>query len=987
METIDFLHRVCPRENKIVITQYNKESGIFWNRSTYSYDELDTAAADIARWDKNPKATIYFSIGAFADHEVVDDEGKKKIKRLQNMARSFRTLCFDLDCGEDKPYATQREGIVKLAEVVKELGLPKPLIVLSGNGAHVYWVLNQDVDVTWWESTSVALRLALADRELLIDNSKIHDPSMVLRPVGSHHKKAEPWKVVSVAVDDGAEHPPELFEDKLSAYIGLVPPSATTQRKSNPMLDAILNENKNDVNLLMVAEQCKQVHALVVSGGVTNAAGDPVEEPLWRASLGIAKYTIDPEESILVMAGGHPDFVLEDSLEKMAGWKGTGPTTCATFKQLCPKGCEGCPYSDKVKTPAQLSYEKAVTIIEPSQAAEEPPEQFTIELPPGYVYKQDCIYRVEEVETETGTQNNFVFVTQYPMFIKSVFYDPIAKRSSFTLVVRKPLTGWEENDYPMAVLSSAGKDFSVFLIDNQLFGFKSLGQQEKLRGYLMDYLQMVQSKIGTGYDYQNFGWQADGCFVCGDAIINPPSNVTDRRIVGNAKSYLERVGTSGSREGFVEAMRMLSMEGTDVIRTCVLIATTGIIAKHMGNGSSIVSIYSTETTTGKTLSLLAVNSLYGHPRRLIQGRNDTTNAIYGMRGTLNNLPMTIDEITMADDMQVANMAYSFSEGQEKTVMNQKREIRDGAKWSGPTFMTTNSSLLTKYSQVMQQSEPMRIRTFEVQQNDRTFVSLKDSSGRVADRFGDLLMQNYGFAFPELVEAVVALGGPELLAQKGAADFDKTFGYDFEPQERFYESMIKSAWTMGKIGKSLGLFPFDIKATVQFMLENVTGLRKATEESRIDALDVIGQFMQEYNDQIIEVTEEYGNKNSKPQVTQPAPAKAVMRAHFFYDYKNPIMPGSVLAINKSVFRAFLKRFNDAEDRIVRELESVGALVSENERVTMFKNCRGRNPGQAWCIMVNLNHPRFTAALTGADYKKQSNLTLAVLNGVQGASGGQ
>ena len=987
METIDFLKRVAPRTDKIVVTQYDNTKEIFWNRATYSYEDLQQAAADIQKWDKNPAATIYFSIGSFANHEVVDDEGKRKIKRTQSMATTFRVLCFDLDCGADKPYATQREGLVKLAEVTKALGLPKPLIVLSGNGAHVYWVLNQDIDKARWERTSIALRVALAKNDLVIDTSKIHDPSMVLRPVGSHHKKAEPWKLVSVAMDNGEEYEPELFEQLLADYVQEAKPQSKP-KKRNAMLDAVLNEG-NDINLENVVQHCTQIAALVVTGGVTDANGSPVEEPLWRASLGFAKFTQDPEASIIAMAGKHPQFDLKDSLDKLDGWKGTGPTTCAMFEQLCPGACDGCPFKGKIKSPAQLSYETTVTVVNP-QSEEAPTKQEPVaqevKMPEGYVLRYGSIYRIEETESDSGVSKDFKFVSQYPMFIKAVFYDPEAKRSSFTLVVCKPISGWEENDYPMAVLAAAGKDFSAFLIDNQLFGFKTAGQQEKLRGYLMDYLQMVQSQVGTGYDYQTFGWQNDGSFVCGDVVINAPNNATERRIVGNAKSYLERVGSAGKRDGFVEAMGLLNSPGTNVIRSCVLSATTGVIAKYMGNGSSIVSVYSTETTTGKTLSLFAINSLYGHPRSLIQSRQDSTNAIYGMRGTLNNLPMTIDEVTMADDIQVANMAYSFSEGQEKTVMNQKREIRDGAKWNGPTFMTTNTSLFTKYANVMQQSEPMRVRTFEVQQNDRVFVSLKDDEGRIADRFGELLLNNYGFAMPELVQAVIALGGPEEVARKGAADFAKNFGFEFEPQERFYESMIKSAWTMGKIGKGLGLFPFDVKATVEFMLETVTRLRRATVDAKVDAIDVIGQFMQEFNDQIIEVTQEYGRKDSKPQVVQPAPMKAVMRAHYMYDNTNPIMPGSTLAINKTAFRTFLKRFNDAEDRVLRELTSLGALVSENERVTMFKNCRGRNPGQAWCIMINLNHPRFTSALAGGEYKKQSSLALAVLDGIQEQSNG-
>ena len=50
----------------------------------------------------------------------------------------------------------------------------------------------------------------------------------------------------------------------------------------------------------------------------------------------------------------------------------------------------------------------------------------------------------------------------------------------------------------------------------------------------MDYLEMVQQRVATGYDYSTFGWQKDGSFICGDQIINAPHNTTDRRITGNA---------------------------------------------------------------------------------------------------------------------------------------------------------------------------------------------------------------------------------------------------------------------------------------------------------------------------------------------------------------------------------------------------------------------------------------------------------------------
>ena len=65
----------------------------------------------------------------------------------------------------------------------------------------------------------------------------------------------------------------------------------------------MLDEN-NDLDIDSIADKCAQVNALLESGGVTDAAGNPVDEPMWRASLGIAKFTPDPEVSVVLLAGG-----------------------------------------------------------------------------------------------------------------------------------------------------------------------------------------------------------------------------------------------------------------------------------------------------------------------------------------------------------------------------------------------------------------------------------------------------------------------------------------------------------------------------------------------------------------------------------------------------------------------------------------------------------------------------------------------------------
>jgi hypothetical protein len=88
---------------------------------------------------------------------------------------------------------------------------------------------------------------------------------------------------------------------------------------------------------------------------------------------------------------------------------------------------------------------------------------------------------------------------------------------------------------------------------------------------------------------------------------------------------------------------------------------------------------------------------------------------------------------------------------------------------------------------------------------------------------------------------------------------------------------------------------------------------------------------------------------------------------------------VAALNLALLKSWLNRTKDSMDRVVRELQANGALISARERVTVFKGCKDRSPGQTHCVMVNLNHPRFVSTLTGTSSREQSPVLLAVLNG--------
>jgi hypothetical protein len=986
LNTKDFLTRVSAQRDELVICTHKpdpsgKESrGFFWNRGSFA--NIDDAVAAIQKWDTESDTTVYFGIGAFANHAYTDVNGKTKWRRTQDKATWFKTLALDLDIGSDKPYATQKDGWAAMRLALAAINFPTPMVVSSGRGLHCYWPLTEAISASHWVKASTALRIALEENGVVIDTTKIHDSSMVLRPVGSNHKKQQPWKPVECKLNSPDYNPIQLFTT-LKPWFGKASKtqSSTAAKKPQSSIAAAVL-NSNDVNILAVAQHCKQISAIVNSGGVTDAAGNPVLEPLWRSTMGLAAHATDVKEAVIILAGKHKDFDLNDSMNKLAGWKGTGPTTCAKFEQLSPEGCKGCPHKGKITSPAQLSSSTTSTVVD------EQGESIEIELPKPYVEKDGKIYKEIKTDTEvvdangnsvTVTTTDWELTSPYPMHITGMYKDGVSGKTTFRLAIKYPMTGWQEEDHEIGVVATIGKEFATFLLNRQVFSIKGVGQQEKLRGYLMDYLTMVQQQSPTGVDFISFGWQDDGSFLCGERIINSPTGNTDRRLRGAASRYAEMIKPHGDRQIWIDAMDMLNEPGTHNLRAAIILALSGLLGKVSGNASLVVSIYSTETTTGKSLALMAANSLIGNPRDLFMTKLDTSNALFKIRGVLNNLPCTIDELTTSADEDVAELAYNLSQGREKISMSKDREIREPVKWDGPTLLTTNISIHQKFDNIQTSNDPLRARTMELHHHDRTFIQTDSTGYSNGYRFFDLIAKNNGWAYPELVEAVVAYGGPELIYEKGVAAFTKRFNFLFEPQERFYRSGIINGWIIGKIGQKLGLIPFDVDNTTQYLIDCTIKARKDAESSKQDVFDTVGQFLQEFNDQLIEVTELYGS--GKEQVRVPAPERAVARLKVVYDSNTPVMPGSSLAINLTALKKWLSKTRDGADRLIRELESNGALISARERVTIFKGCQNRNPGQAHCLIVNINHPRFVDALTSTSARLQSPVALAVLQGGQ------
>jgi hypothetical protein len=69
--------------------------------------------------------------------------------------------------------------------------LPKPLIVFSGGGLHVYWPLTEAITKEQWQPVAKQLKALThcAAIRLLADDARTSDISSILRPIGTHNYK------------------------------------------------------------------------------------------------------------------------------------------------------------------------------------------------------------------------------------------------------------------------------------------------------------------------------------------------------------------------------------------------------------------------------------------------------------------------------------------------------------------------------------------------------------------------------------------------------------------------------------------------------------------------------------------------------------------------------------------------------------------------------------------------------------------------------
>jgi len=185
-------------------------------------DSVAELAAEVMRRDQLGQ-NVYHACATYKDRS----------SRKASNAKAMNSFWLDIDCSAEKAktgdgYETKEDAALALRAFCRNVGLPRPMIVDSGGGLHVYWPLNTAVSMSRWKPLADKLKQVTKAFGFRADQSRTADAASVLRPVGTHNRKYDPPRRVDLLCDaddlDAVE-----FEAAIDNVLGNLKPTVRTR--------------------------------------------------------------------------------------------------------------------------------------------------------------------------------------------------------------------------------------------------------------------------------------------------------------------------------------------------------------------------------------------------------------------------------------------------------------------------------------------------------------------------------------------------------------------------------------------------------------------------------------------------------------------------------------------------------------------------------------------------------------------------------------
>jgi hypothetical protein len=234
---------------------------------------------------------------------------------------------------------------------------------------------------------------------------------------------------------------------------------------------------------------------------------------------------------------------------------------------------------------------------------------------------------------------------------------------------------------------------------------------------------------------------------------------------------------------------------------------------------------------------------------------DTLNSRMQRLGTMQNLAVTMDEITNMPPEHMSQMIYDVTSGRAKNRMRQHEnaERLNHTKWSTAMITTSNRSVVDSLLSIKSFPDGELNRILEIN------IKPEDDADPTWSRnhFGRLLT-NYGHAIQPFAQGI--LGQLPAVKEKMVQIQERVDqAATIRNTERFWSAMVMLSVAGGSFAKTLGLHDINMKPVFDYGINLVKDTRIRNREYMFDSEDYLGGFLQRHFHEILVIN---GNKDAR-----------------------------------------------------------------------------------------------------------------------------
>jgi len=752
-------------------------------------------------------------------------------RRTTKNAIALKSFYIDLDCGPGKPFAELNDGLVALKAFCKTTSLPRPTIVKSGMGAHIYWICTEALSRERWTLYAERLKELCVQHKFEVDPVVTGEAARILRIPETYHVKDPTNPILVEVLHVGAQLSPDDIHKLLEPSVDSLNAPAPIKRQLDPTTLALMGNSQSRFKAILTKSLegtgCAQI-AYIFNEQAT------LEEPMWRAGLSIAQVCVDRDKAIHVLSRQHPDYSPEATERKANETK--GPYTCETFKKIKPSLCEGCPH--KFTSPIQLSKE----IVEASeednkivQIEEVTKEERQYTIPkypfPYFRGRNGGIYRkVKSKEDDTEIDE---LIYPYDLYVVKRIIDPDLG-DALLLRFHTPKDGVRDIILPNTSTVSRDKFMGVVAFN----GIVVLGKkQETLMNYIETWnYQLMNEKAEKAH--RQFGWtDGESSMIIGEreikateVVYSPPSAPT----LPNVPFFQ----TKGDFHTWKNIINHYATPGLEYRAFAFFLGFGVPLMRFTGLEGFLVNLFSRDSGSGKTTILHAINSIYGRPKELTLAPKDTYNSRMNRLGVMQSLAVTMDEITNMDPEQMSQQIYDVTSGRGK---NRMKQHENGERVNTTQFQTgvissSNRSVMDILLSLKGFPDGELKRVLEIP------VEPEPNADAIWSRTHfERLKDNYGHAIEPYAQGVISqLPVVRNLVEKIRDKVD--IQASTRSTERYWSLIVALSVTGGMIAKKLGLHDIPVQPVFDYGIQLIKDSRTKGKSYMFDADEFLSLFM-------------------------------------------------------------------------------------------------------------------------------------------------